>query len=90
MAVASMLRLEWDAAAVPEGGQEVYLSTACMAKTWKKDPAGHTYHEYCLKQAGLFGAYSVLGGSVAICVRTLFSTRGTRVFTAGRHFADAF
>lgn len=51
-----MLRLGWDAAAVPEGGQEVYLAMAGMSKTWNKDPAGHIYHEYCLKQAGLFGA----------------------------------
>lgn len=34
------------------------MAMAGMNKTWNKDPAGHTYHEFCLKQAGLFGTPS--------------------------------
>ena len=56
MALSSVLRLEYDIAAVPEGGSQVYCKYAGLVKSIKKDAAGHAYHEKSLMQAGLYGA----------------------------------
>ena len=53
MAVA--LRLEYDAGKVPSGGWAVHASVAVFAKCVNKDPAGHAFQDFALKQAGLYG-----------------------------------
>ena len=51
----SMLRITWDAAAVPEGGFHIASSPAAFAKAVGKEPAGAPFHEYAMRQAGLIG-----------------------------------
>ena len=48
----------YDPALVPEGGAAVYGSTKGLTKAWNKDAAGHLFHLFALKQAGLFGEHS--------------------------------
>ena len=50
-----MLRITWDAAAVPEGGFHITCSPAAFAKAVGKEPAGAPFHEYAMRQAGLIG-----------------------------------
>jgi hypothetical protein len=49
--------LQYDAALVPEGGSAVYSQTTGLTKSYGKDPAGHLFHLFALKQAGLYGAW---------------------------------
>lgn len=60
MALSTMLRLQYDVAAVPAGGKEVYCKLAGCVKSYGKDAAGHAYHEKSLMQAGLYGATLVV------------------------------
>jgi hypothetical protein len=46
--------LTYDVASVPEGGAAVY-STFMLSASYNKEPAGHLFHNFALKQAGLFG-----------------------------------
>jgi hypothetical protein len=48
----------YDPALVPKGGATVYGSTKGLTKAWNKDAAGHLFHLFALKQAGLFGEHS--------------------------------
>ena len=55
MAVKGLLSLKHDPQLIPAGGYEVLASLAAPVKNWGKDAAGHRFHEYALRQAGLFG-----------------------------------
>lgn len=44
--------LEYDAAAVPEGGAAVYAQASALTLSYGKEPVGHFYHLAALKQAG--------------------------------------
>lgn len=46
--------LEWDAALVPEGGCEVVRSLSALSLSYSKEPAGHLFHMFALKQAGMY------------------------------------
>eukprot|EP00873_Tetraselmis_striata_P025820 jgi/Tetstr1/446084/TSEL_033685.t1 len=52
MAVTTLF-LEYDASAVPAGGAEVVASPGGLVKAVGKDAAGHAFHDYALRQAGL-------------------------------------
>lgn len=47
--------LAYDAAAVPEGGSAVYAQATALTLSYQKDAAGHPFHLFALKQAGLWG-----------------------------------
>lgn len=51
-----MRSIEYKQHLVPEGGVYHAASVATLTKSYAKDPAGHTFHEFALKQAGLYGA----------------------------------
>ncbi len=51
-----MRSIEYKVDLVPEGGFLHAASVATLTKSFSKDPAGHTFHELALKQAGLYGA----------------------------------
>ena len=57
MAVKSLRYVKYDATLVPTGGVEV---VGCLAAPIKcsaaKEAAGHPFHQYALRQAGLLGA----------------------------------
>ncbi len=48
--------LTYDAALVPEGGAAVYAQATAFTLSYGKEPAGHFFHLFALKQAGLYGA----------------------------------
>jgi len=49
------LLIGYDVELVPEGGSQVYSSLTALSKSYYKDAAGHIYHLFALKQAGLYG-----------------------------------
>ena len=56
MAVADIvLLLEYNADLIPAGGLEVFASSAAPVKHIGKDAAGHKFHEFALRQRGVFG-----------------------------------
>ncbi|KAI7843108.1 hypothetical protein COHA_003279 [Chlorella ohadii] len=46
--------LTHDAALVPEGGAAVYAQATAFTLSYGKEPAGHFFHLFALKQAGLY------------------------------------
>ena len=52
----------YDAEAVPEGGAQVYASLTALGRSYAKDAAGHIFHLFALKQAGLYGGCAAAGG----------------------------
>jgi hypothetical protein len=50
-----MLLISHEAELVPEGGSQVYRTLTALAKSYYKDAAGHVFHLFALKQAGLYG-----------------------------------
>jgi len=50
-----LLRLEYDAKLIPAGGVEIIASSAAPVKHIGKDAAGHKFHEFALRQRGVFG-----------------------------------
>jgi hypothetical protein len=50
-----LLRLEYDVKLVPAGGVEIIASSAAPVKHVGKDAAGHKFHEFALRQRGVFG-----------------------------------
>ena len=52
-----LLSLEYDVSLVPPSGSEVLRPGAAPIKHVGKDAAGHRFHDYALKQAGLYGEY---------------------------------
>ena len=51
----TMLRIAYESAAVPEGGFSIACSPAAFVKAVGKEPAGKPFHEYAMRQAGLYG-----------------------------------
>lgn len=56
----TLLRIQYDIALLPEGGSEHCLSAAAPVKHVNKDAAGAVFHEYAMRQAGLFGEHTFL------------------------------
>ena len=52
-----LLRLEYDVTLVPAGGTQVIASSAAPVKHVGKDAAGHKFHEFALRQRGVFGEH---------------------------------
>jgi hypothetical protein len=50
-----LLAIEYKESDVPDSGCAVLGSTAALQKSTRKDAAGHCFHEFALKQAGLYG-----------------------------------
>jgi hypothetical protein len=55
MGEVALLRLEYDTTLVPAGGVQVIASSAALVKHVGKDAAGHKFHEFALRQRGVFG-----------------------------------
>ena len=55
--VVELKRIAYDSALVPNEGSEVCCALAAPAKHSNKDPAGHAFHAFALRQAGHVGAY---------------------------------
>ena len=55
----SLLLLTYDSGLVPAGGVEVVASPAAPVKSIGKDPAGHIFHKFALRQSGLFGKHEL-------------------------------
>ena len=49
------LSLEYPLDLIPAGGSEVVRSSAAPIKHENKDAAGHYFHEFALRQAGVVG-----------------------------------
>ena len=55
--VVELKRIAYDSALIPSEGSEVCCELAAPAKHSNKDPAGHAFHAFALRQAGHVGAY---------------------------------
>ena len=57
--IVELKRIAYDFALVPSEGAEVCCELAAPAKHCNKDPAGHAFHAFALRQAGhVGGCYS--------------------------------
>lgn len=54
-ACVNILYLEWQEGVLPANGFHIVASSAAPVKHKNKDAAGHCFHEYALRQSGLFG-----------------------------------
>ena len=54
-AVDILKRIAYDSALIPSEGSEVCCELAAPAKHSNKDPAGHAFHAFALRQAGHVG-----------------------------------
>jgi hypothetical protein len=53
-----LLSLEYNITDVPPNGSSVLCCLAAPVKHGNKDAAGHSFHEYALRQSGLLGERS--------------------------------
>ena len=53
--VVELKRIAYDAVLVPAEGSEICSEWAAPAKHKNKDPAGHAFHAFALRQAGHIG-----------------------------------
>ena len=55
--IVELKRIAYDCALVPSEGSEVCCELAAPAKHSNKDPAGHAFHAFALRQAGHVGEF---------------------------------
>jgi hypothetical protein len=53
MGASKLLLLEYNASLVPEGGAAVLCQLGAPIPSQGKDPAGHLFHDFALRQRGL-------------------------------------
>lgn len=69
-----LLAVEYNLDDVPAGGSAVLGSLAAPVKHKNKDAAGHIFHDYALRQSGLYGEISMVP-TLHICAEDLLIGR---------------